>query len=319
LEIRNRRVVITGGAGFIGSHLADQLLKLGSKVIVIDNLDPYYHGKEKNILHNLKNENFRFLKLDILDLEKISRVFKNADIIFHLAAQPGVRYSIENPHKTNLVNVEGTLNVLLAAKKNNVKKVIVASSSVYGIPTYTPIDENHPLNPISVYGASKVAAEKYCKVLSNLTNLYVVILRYHSVYGPRQRPDMAVHKWVKAALKGQSLVIYGDGNQLRDFTYVSDVVDATIAAAEVEDIKGEIFNIGSGKAIKIKNVVEIILKHLHKSYMKPVYERPQPGDMPCTWADITKAKKILNYKPKVTLETGLNILLPSTIAGFFIL
>jgi len=300
-----RRVVVTGAAGFIGSHLADRLLSMGAEVVAIDNFDTYYEGKEQNVQHNLGNPRYKLIKLDILELDSLIDAFKGADVVFHLAAQPGVRFSMNNPHKTNRINVSGTLNVLLAVLKCGVKRLVYASSSsVYGVPVYLPMDENHPTNPISVYGASKLAAEKYCRVFYEAYKLPVVILRYHTVYGPRQRPDMAIHKWTKRLLEGKPPIIYGDGKQTRDFTYIDDIVDGTIKAAETENIEGETFNLGSGKRTEINKIVKMLLKITGKD-INPVYEPAKKGDVPHTHADITKAKKILGYSPKFTLDDGL--------------
>ncbi|MDW8045631.1 MAG: GDP-mannose 4,6-dehydratase [Nitrososphaerota archaeon] len=304
-SFKDTRVLITGGAGFIGSHLADRLLQLGSKVIVIDNLDEYYTGKINNIGHNLKNPNYTFIKLDILN-PKFINICKNVDIIFHLAAQPGVRYSFENPLKTNLVNTSGTLNVLTAAKKYNVKRVIFASSSsVYGIPKYVPVDEQHPQNPISIYGVSKLTAETYCKVFYESMKLPITILRYHTVYGPRQRPDMAIYKWTEMIFKGKPPIIYGDGNQTRDFTFVDDIVEGTLLAAMLDDVEGEIFNLGSGVNVTVNDVVNLILKIIGRNDLQPIHEPSKLGDVPDTCADISKAKKFLNYQPKTQLKDGL--------------
>jgi len=306
MKLERCRVAVTGAAGFIGSHLADRLLQLGFEVIAIDNLDPYYEGKEENIQHNLGNPNYHFLKLDILDLENLSVALKGVDVVFHLAAQPGVRYSMDNPIKTNSVNTTGTLNVLISARKQGVKKVVFASSSsVYGIPQYMPVDENHPTNPISVYGASKLAAEKYCKVFNELTKLPIVILRYHTVYGPRQRPDMAIHKWVKQLFEGKAPTIYGSGEQTRDFTYVDDIVNGTLKAAENQSVTSDIFNLGGGSRVSILHVVSLLIKLTGKRDVSPIYEASKLGDVPDTCANITKARKLLGYEPKVSLEEGL--------------
>lgn len=302
---RDTKVLITGAAGFIGSHLADALLKIGCKVIAIDNLDPYYTEKDRNIEHNLCNPNYHFLKLDILSFNHLVDLFKNVDVVFHLAAQPGVRCSFEDPTKTNEVNTNGTLNVLLAAKRYGVRKVIFASSSsVYGPPKYLPVDEEHPVRPISIYGISKLAAERYCLLFYKLMKVPIVILRYHTVYGPRQRPDMAIYKWTKAIYEGKPLLIYGDGRQTRDFTHVSDIVNGTLLAAEIEGIEGEIFNLGSGRNVGVNETVRLLIKLLGKDF-EPLYETPMLGDVPDTCANISKAARVLGYRPQVEFEDGL--------------
>jgi len=299
------KVLITGGAGFIGSNLADRLLNMQCKVIVYDNLDEYYSGKEENMQHNLNRKNFCFIKGDLLDYERLFKYTKKVDIVFHLAAQPGVRFSMINPDKTLKVNVLGMLNVLRASKEAGVKRLIFASSSsVYGQINYRSVDEQHPTKPISIYGISKLAAENLCKIFGDQLGLRVVILRYHTVYGPRQRPDMAIYRWVNEIFKGEPLTIYGDGNQTRDFTYIDDVIDATIKAAEVDGINGEIFNIGGGTSVSVNQVTALIAK-LTGVNVEVIYEPPKAGDVSHTCADISKAKRMLGYEPKTKFEEGL--------------
>ena len=305
MELRNLRVLVTGGAGFIGSHLVDNLLKRGNRVIVYDNFDPFYTSKEQNIKHHLGDSNFTLLKADILHYRTLSSAMRNVDVVFHEAAQPGVRYSIQNPKKVHEVNVTGTLNILKAALANQVKKVIYASSSsVYGFSKYLPFDENHPTNPNSPYAASKLAAEKYCLVFHEAYGLNVVVLRYFSVYGPRQRPDQVIRTFVSNALSGKPITIYGDGKQTRDFTYIDDVVSATIRTAEAKTDE-TLINIGSGKRITINKLFKTITKLVRKEEMKPIYKKNYAGDFPHTLADITLARRILQYRPTVELERGI--------------
>ena len=300
--------MVTGGAGFIGSHLVDKLLKLGNEVVVYDNFDDYYAGKRENLKKAMESPRFKLIKADILDYKTLSASMSDVDIVFHLAAQPGVRFSAKNPWKTNRVNVDGTLNVLLASQKNNVKKVVVASSSsVYGVPKYLPCDENHPTSPISVYGTSKLASEAYCNTFFRAFRLPATVLRYHTVYGPRQRPDMAIYKFADALFHGKSPIIFGNGNQTRDFTYVSDAVEGTILAAESEDSVGETFNIGSGSQISVNHVVELMKKLMNRVSINQVYAAPQVGDVPETHADIQKARRMLGYSPKWSFDEGLKI------------
>ncbi|MCK4953214.1 GDP-mannose 4,6-dehydratase [Candidatus Bathyarchaeota archaeon] len=301
----DKKVLITGGVGFIASHLVDTLLDKHYYVIAYDNFDSYYSGKEENIRHNFKNPNFTLIKGDILDYETLRNVMKNIDVVFHLAAQPGVRYSFQNPVKTNNVNVSGTLNVLRAAKEENIKKVIFASSSsVYGSPKYMPVDEKHPTKPISIYGASKLAAENYCRIFSDKLGLPVIILRYHTVYGPRQRPDLAFFKWARQIFERKPITIYGNGTQTRDFTYIDDAINGTIKAASTASIEGEVFNIGGGSRISVNDVVNSLIRFIGIN-AEIVYESPKLGDVSDTRADISKAEEILGYTPKVNLEEGL--------------
>lgn len=307
MKLEELKILVTGGAGFIGSHLTDVLLRKNNRVIIYDNFDEYYMGKDRNIRHNLENPNCMLLQHDICDFETLLKSMKGVDVIFHLAAQAGVRYSLKNPVKVNAVNTLGTLNVLNAARKLDVKRVIYASSSsVYGVLKYLPVDEKHPTNPISIYGASKLAAEKYCMAYYHLFHVPIVLLRYYTVYGPRQRPDMAIYKWTKQLFERKPLSIYGNGNQTRDFTYVDDIVEGTIKAAEVEIVKGEIFNLGSGTRISVNNTLKLLGKISGNEDAEIVHEPQKLGDVSDTYADITKARKILGSNPKVCFSDGLN-------------
>lgn len=263
---------------------------MNNKVIIYDNFDKYYLGKESNIKQHEGKSDFILLRADVLDLNTLSEAMKGVEVVFHLAAQLGVRFSMENPVKTSNVNIIGTLNVLKAAKEAGVKKVIFASSSsVYGQPKYMPVNEKHPIELISIYGASKLAAEKYCQIFNDQLDLPVVILRYHTVYGPRQRPDMAIHKWTKAIFENKPITIYGDGTQSRDFTFISDIIDGTIRAAEVEDIGGEIFNLGGGTRVSVNDVVKLLIETSEVDNVQIIYEPPKLGDVSNTHADIKKS------------------------------
>jgi UDP-glucose 4-epimerase len=306
LKLENRRVLVTGAAGFIGSHLVDKLLERDNVVVGFDNFDDYYTGKERNTHNSLSNYNFKMVKADILDFETLSDAMKRVEVVFHLAAQPGVRFSAENPWKTTRVNVDGTLNALVAARENDVERFVFASSSsVYGVPKYLPVDEEHPKAPISVYGSSKLAAEEYCRLFSHEFDVPIVILRYHTVYGPRQRPDMAIYKFTEAFVRNKNPVIFGDGSQTRDFTFVSDVIQGTIRAGEEDAAAGETVNIGSGSEVAVNELVRIIASLTGKMTVSPLFEESKKGDVPDTHADIRKAQRILGYQPKVSLEMGL--------------
>jgi len=302
------RVLITGGAGFIGSNLADYLLDMGCSVIVYDNFDDYYSGKIRNVRHMLDDDNFRLLRADVLNYSSLLNAMKRVDVVYHLAAQPGVRFSMANPEKTIRVNVLGTLNVLKAALKAGVGRIVDASSSsVYGNPVYLPEDELHPTNPISVYGASKLMAENLCRIFHNEFGLPVVVLRYFTVYGPRQRPDMAICRWVKAILRGDPITIYGDGSQTRDFTYVMDAVEGTVKAGLAGGIEGEVFNIGSGVRVSINDLVKMLIEICGVDDVKIKHEPPKAGDVKDTHASIAKASRLLGYRPKVDIREGLKL------------
>ncbi len=306
MNLANSKVLITGGAGFVGSHLADKLVEMGTQVVVIDNFDEFYSGKEFNINHNLKRENYKLVKGDILNFVQLSKAMKGVDIVFHQAAQAGLRYCNLNPMKAHNVNVTGTINVLTAAKQNRVKRVIYASSSsIFGVPQYIPIDEKHITNPSSPYGATKLAAEKYCVAFNNVYNLGTVCLRYFSVYGPRGRPDQVFYRFADRLLNGEAPLIFGDGNQTRDFTYISDVVDANILAAEVNEANGEVFNIGFGSELSIKDAAKNVIERLEMSF-EPIYCETYKGDFPRTQADNSYARKILDWRPKIDVKEGLN-------------
>ena len=302
-----KTVLVTGGAGFIGSHLTEKLLELGANVTVYESFDRFYKGKEANLSTAANSPRFRLVDGDIRDKSVLDTASKGVDVVIHLAGQAGVGFSVENPRITNDVNVDGTLNVLWSAKANGVKRVINASSSsIFGEPHYLPIDEAHPASPTSPYGVSKLAAEQYGKAFHNVYGLDVVSLRYFSVYGPRGRPDQVIHRFTRSLLEGKPPLIKGEGTQSRDFTYVDDVVSATILAAEAEGIGGEAFNIGFGARTSINELAEkLILLTGMGGKVDPLYGDESKGDFPHTQADNRKAARLLGWKPKTGLDEGL--------------
>jgi len=300
------KVLITGGAGFIGSHLADRFLEDACAVTVLDNFDDFYSDKELNVAHNLGKQGYRLVRGDILDFEMVNSLTKNVDIVIHSAAQPGIQRGILDPMRAHHVNVTGTLNVLIAAKENSVGKVVYASSSaVYGVTDYLSMREDQPTSPTSPYGATKLAAEKYCLAFHTTYEMPITCLRYFSAYGPRGRPDQPVRKFTNKIIEGGRPTIYGDGSQTRDFTYISDVIDATYLAAISAASDGEIINIGYGSEIPIGVVAQKIISRLGKD-VEPEYCAGYDGDFPRTLADNTKAKKILGWKPRVGFDEGLD-------------
>lgn len=302
----SRKVLVTGGAGFIGSHVADRLLELGYKVVALDNFDSFYNGKEENVAHNLKNDRYSLIRGDILDFNTLDLAMREVDVVIHEAAQVGIRYCHADPYKADRVNVKGTLNVLLAAKKNKVRKLVYASSSaIFGLSQYLPIDEEYPTNPTSFYGATKLAGERYCTAFQKTYGLEVVCLRYFSVYGPRGRPDQVIHSFANRLLKGNAPIIFGDGKQTRDFTYISDVVEATILAMKQDEVDG-VFNIGFGRELSIRNVAKQVIQAFNSDGpVEPEYREAYQGDFPRTLADNTKARKVFGWHPQVAFEEGL--------------
>ena len=303
------RVLVTGGAGFIGSHIVDKLLQEGHEVVVVDNLDPYYdiELKGRNIKIFKEIPNYTFMKRDILDRELIRGLIEDVDAVFHCAAQAGVRASIANPRKTFEVNAMGTFNLLELCLDSDIKKFInSSSSSVYGEVKHLPFDEEHPTNPISPYGVSKLAAEHYCRVFYEVYGLKTVNLRYFTVYGPRMRPDLAISIFTKNALKNKPIEIFGDGAYTRDFTYIDNVVDLNIKCLSSKNANGETFNVGTGDRLTILDLAKKII-NLTGSNSKIVFSEAREGDMEHTLADIGKAKRLLGYNPRYNLDEGLKL------------
>ena len=303
------KILVTGGAGFIGSHLVGRLLKANHKVVVVDNLDEFYSNrlKQANIDLFKDNPNYEFVQGSILDKLIMEWLVGEVDVVYHFAAQAGVRASIENPRKTFVVNIKGTFDLLEACLKCGVKKVINASSSsVYGNVAYLPFDEEHPTKPISPYGVSKLAAEHYCRVFYEVYGLNTVNLRYFTVYGARMRPDLAINLFTRKALKNEPIEIFGDGFASRDFTYIDDVTNLNMECLNSNNINGESFNVGTGERITISQLA-LKIKLWNKSDSEIVYSNRKKGDMNHTLADITKAKRLLGYEPTYTLGLGLRL------------
>ena len=297
------KVLITGGAGFIGSNLVERLIK-GNEVIVLDNLST---GKEENIKEFLGNKNFKFINGSITDLNLLRKMTCDVDYILHHAAIVSVTESIENPILTNEVNINGTLNVLTAAKENQIKKLAFASScAVYGDSPKLPKTENMSPNPKSPYAVTKLTGEYYCNVFKNIYGLETLSLRYFNCYGPRQSQESeyaaVIPKFIFAALNDKPIVIYGDGRQTRDFVYVKDVVNANMLA--IKNGSG-IYNIGFGKEVTINELADKIIE-LTKSKSEIIHKKQREGDIKHSLADISKAKKEIGYEPKYNLEQGLN-------------
>jgi len=300
--LKDNRIVVTGGAGFIGSNLAIELSK-ENDVTIIDDLSTGHLDNIKDLINNKVN----FIKGSVTDLALLKKSFKNVDYVFHEAAIPSVPRSVKDPIKSNAANITGTLNVLVAAKDNEVRKVVYASSSsVYGDTPTLPKQEEMTPNPLSPYAVNKVTGELYCEVFNKVYGLSTVSLRYFNVYGPRQDPASeyaaVIPKFITCALKHESPIIFGDGKQTRDFTFISDVVDANILAVK-KDAAG-VFNIADGIQISINKLAEMILRITEKR-VDIVYDTPRLGDIQHSLADISKARKELGYIPKYNLEQGL--------------
>jgi nucleoside-diphosphate-sugar epimerase len=303
---RDFKVLLTGGAGFIGSHLAERLLADGCRVVVLDNL---YTGKLKNIKRCLDDPNFHFIKGDIRDKKVVDMATVGVDIVIHQAAITSVPLSIRNPKLTHDVNVAATVNLLKLCKQKGVRRFIFASSAaVYGAAKKVPISESAPTKPLSPYGESKLRVEKYCQKFWSERGLETVCLRYFNVFGPRQPPGQyagVISRFFDRLKDKLPPIIYGDGEQTRDFVYVDDVVEATVSALGCGEAAGKILNIGTGKATSINQLSRIFMKLMRCSDIEPKYAAPRVGDVRHSQADITKAKEVLGYKPRVSLERGL--------------
>lgn len=306
-----KTILITGGAGFIGSHLIDRMID-ENNIICVDNFNNFYAPqiKEDNIKKHLLNNKFRIYRTDIRDYGNLSKIFdeNEIDIVVHLAACAGIRPSLEQPILYTEMNINGTLNLLELVKKNNIKKLIFASSSsVYGSQQITPFKEEMNVNsPISPYAATKIACEQLCHVYSHLYSIQINCLRLFTVYGPRQRPDLAIHKFARCIIENRPITLFGDGTTKRDYTYIDDVIKGILAAINYERAPFEIFNIGESQTVELRYLVELLEKNIGK---KATIERKpvQDGDMMVTYADITKARDLLGYKPCIKIEDGISL------------
>lgn len=302
-------ILVTGGAGFIGSTLCERLLELDYKVICLDNFNNYYSPliKRGNISKAILNPHYTLVEGDIRDSHLLKDLFRKDNIttVIHLAALAGVRNSIDNPLEYVDVDIKGTVNLLEACRENNIQKFIFASSSsVYGS-NPPPFSENQNVScQVSPYAAAKEAGELFCKTYNSLYKLPIVVLRFFTVYGPRQRPEMAIHKFVNLINNNKEICVYGGSKTSRDYTFVDDIVDGITAAIALK-CSYETFNLGNSSTVDINTLISIIEDKLGKTALKN-YMRMQPGDVKCTWADISKAKKLLDYNPKVNIEKGID-------------
>lgn len=302
--------LVTGGAGFIGSHVCERLLREWHSVWAFDDLNPFYDPKLKQAnLREIESlgRPFEFVRGDVCDRAALDKLFREVkfDVVIHLAARAGVRPSVEEPALCQRVNVEGTVNVLEAARSTSVRKAILASSSsVYGVNSKVPFREQDPIfKAISPYAASKLACEALGHVYHRLYGMDVVMLRFFTVYGARQRPDLAIRKFAERIAAGKPIPVFGDGSTARDYTYIDDILNG-ITACITRDFGYEIFNLGESQIVRLDRLIELLEDALGKKAI--IDQQPaQPGDVPLTFADVTKARKMLGYEPQVKIEEGI--------------
>ena len=302
------KILITGAAGFIGSHTCESLIKNGNSIIGVDNFDPFYSSKlkELNLEQLSQNSNFRFYKADIRDDKALNQIFSSnqVDVVIHLAAKAGVRPSIKAISEYYDVNINGTISLLESMRKNGIKKMLFASSSsIYGNNEKVPFSEDDRVdNPISPYASTKKSGELLCHVYNHLYNFDITCLRFFTVYGPRQRPDLAIHKFTKLIQENKPIPFYGDGSSSRDYTYIEDIVNGISCA--LNHLEGyKIYNLGESKVITLKKLVEVIETILGKKAL--LNQLPmQQGDVSRTFADISKARAEIGYNPAYDFETG---------------
>ena len=308
---RQKNILVTGGAGFIGSHLVERLLNEGDwQITVVDNFNDFYspEAKRANVSAFLSHQNFTLREIDICDAENLREVFAETefDVIVHLAARAGVRPSLSEPKLYAETNINGTLNLLELAHEFAVEQFVFgSSSSVYGINSKVPFAEDDKISqPISPYAATKAAGELLCHTYSHLYQIRTVCLRFFTVYGARQRPDLAFHKFARLISDDKPIEMFGDGTTQRDYTFVDDIIQGVRAAIDYRETPHEIFNLGESDTVELCELITLLEKNLDK---KAVIERKpmQPGDVPQTFADITKARKLLDYNPTTKIEEGI--------------
>ncbi len=301
--------LVTGGAGFIGSHLVERLLAQGHRVLCLDNFDEFYDPalKRRNLRHALEDPKFRLIEGDLREERILEKIFEEEkiDIVAHLAARAGVRPSIQNPLLYAEVNIRGTLNLLEACRKHPIARLVFASSSsVYGNNLKIPFAENDPVdNPISPYAATKKAGELICHTYHHLYGIHIACLRYFTVYGPRQRPEMAIHQFTRLIHEGKKVTLFGDGSSRRDYTYIDDAVAGTMEA--LIQAKGyEIYNIGESQMTSLLELIQAIERRVGEKALLE-YLPAQPGDVERTYADIRKASERLGYRPQTKIQEGI--------------
>ena len=307
-----KNLLVTGGAGFIGSHLVDRLLQTNTdQITVVDDFNNFYtpEVKRENIREHLNDPRYKLVEADIRDRATLDEIFNQNrfDCIVHLAARAGVRPSLAEPDLYTQTNINGTVNLLELARHHGIKQFVFgSSSSVYGINAKVPFSEDDPIRqPISPYAATKAAGELICHTYSHLYGLRCICLRFFTVYGPRQRPDLAIHKFAKLITQGKPIPVFGDGATRRDYTYVDDIIDGVMAAIAYDKSNYEAINLGESRTVELRELIALLEKELGT---KAIIDRqpPQPGDVPQTFADITKARALLGYNPQTQIEAGLH-------------
>lgn len=304
-------ILVTGGAGFIGSHLVDRLIASSEwQITVVDDFNDFYEPeiKRENIRRHLANPNYRLAEVDIRERKALELLFSNDsfDCIVHLAARAGVRPSLSQPHLYAETNINGTLNLLELAREHGIKQFVFgSSSSVYGINAKVPFNEDDPIRqPISPYAATKGAGELLCHTYSHLYGIRCVCLRFFTVYGPRQRPDLAIHKFARLIDSGKPIPVFGDGTTRRDYTYIDYIVSGVMAAIDYRVSDYEVINLGEARTVELRELVALLEKELDRD--ATIDRLPfQPGDVPQTFADITKARRLLGYNPQTQIEEGI--------------
>ena len=306
-----KQILITGGAGFIGSHLAERLLGEGGwEITIVDDLNDFYSPeiKRQNLQPLLTDEACKFYEADIRDNARLAEIFdeNEFDVIVHLAARAGVRPSLKEPRLYAETNINGTLNLLELARDHDIRQFVFgSSSSVYGINEKVPFSEDDPIrNPISPYASTKAAGELICHTYSHLFDIRTVCLRFFTVYGARQRPDLAIHKFTRLISEGRPIQMFGDGSTRRDYTYIDDIIQGVRAAIDFDGSMHEVFNLGESETTELRRLIELIEDSLGKK--AEIDRQPmQPGDVPITYADISKARRMLGYDPRTKIEEGI--------------
>lgn len=306
-----KNILVTGGAGFIGSHLIDHLLDEGrARVTVVDNFNDFYEPaiKRANVARHINRKEFELVEASISDARAVSDLFarKSFDCVVHLAARAGVRPSLDDPLAYEDANVRGTYSLLEASRRAGVPQFVFgSSSSVYGVNSKAPFAEDDPISrPISPYAATKIAGEAACHVYSHLYGMRIICLRFFTVYGARQRPDLAIYKFARLMSEDKPIPMFGDGTSRRDYTYIDDIISGVVGAMHYDSSLFEIINLGGSNTVELRRLVELLENALDKRASID-HQPEQPGDVPLTFADVSKARRLLGYEPSTPIEPGI--------------